>query len=428
MAFQNSLQHSAKAVCCGCIDDLHLSEIVKLEGAPIDCTVCGSVDHPAITVERLGELLEPILRGLIEHGQDVKRFGEDDSEYWVREGDSLGGWIQEVLGQYFTFEDEIVKAVAEAEEYWPGDVDGPYWDTTSSYVAKRVGADAYLADWQNTLEELKHGQRFFSPSARSLFDRLFRGVDELKARVGKRELPVVRQLKGGTKIFRARTCYSRSLFAEIMADPLKHVGPVPSKLARAGRMNADGIAVCYAARDARTCIAEMRPALGGEVALIEMATTRPLRVIDLTRLDKARDGKSLSYFQPDYSDEVERRSFLRRLHWLISQPIVPGREADYLITQTMSEYLAHVHDRPFDGILFASVQKARGINLVLFAEPGLISDDEARKFRLSYVDKSLRLVSTASIRYVHSDLNFDVNTQGELVIWSPSEHFHDEEY
>src|SRR5258708_5926999 len=112
----------------------------------------------------------------------------------------------------------------------------------------------------------------------------------------------------------------------------------------------------------------MRPALGGDTAVIELQTTKPLRVLDFTRLQEPH-GEGLSYFQPDFTAEVERRAFLLRLHTLISQPVVPGREADYLITQTMAEYLAHVHQEPFGGILFKSVQRAGGVNVVLFAEP-----------------------------------------------------------
>lgn len=55
------------------------------------------------------------------------------------------------------------------------------------------------------------------------------------------------------------------------------------------------------------------------------------------------------------SKGMPREAFLRKLHNLISQPVVPGHEADYLITQTMAEYLAHVHQPHFDGIMFKSV-------------------------------------------------------------------------
>lgn len=181
-------------------------------------------------------------------------------------------------------------------------------------------------------------------------------------------------------------------------------------------MNAEGVVVLYGARDSETCLAEMRPALGSEVAIITMQTTHALRVLDFTRLDDARSGKALSYFQTDFTDQLERREFLRRLHSLISQPIVPGRESDYLITQTMAEYLAHVHEKPFDGILFSSVQRAGGINIVLFADKGLLTDKPEDAFRLKYVDGSIRLVSTTAIRYRHRELSVSAYDDGELWI------------
>jgi hypothetical protein len=176
--------------------------------------------------------------------------------------------------------------------------------------------------------------------------------------------------------------------------------------------------------DSETCLAEMRPALGGDTAVIELQTTRPLRMLDFTRLEKSY-GKGLSYFQPDFNEEVARRKFLRRLHNLISQPVVPSREADYVITQTIAEYLAHVHQPPFGGILFKSVQRAEGTNVVLFAERDEGEQDDGqgkprggRTFPITYVDKSLQLFATEQIKYKHRpwhliERNGKVEVRGE---------------
>ena len=104
--------------------------------------------------------------------------------------------------------------------------------------------------------------------------------------------------------------------------------------------------------------------------------------------------------------ECERGGFLRRLQRLISQPVIPGREADYLITQTMTEYLAHVHEKPFDGILFKSVQRSGGINIVLFP-------NAEQEFPLTYVDKSFQLFSTRSIEYEHDQTHVGM-IKGEI--------------
>lgn len=402
-----------RALCYGCVEDAYLSKIIRDEGDLIECSVCGESELEAITVQRLGQIMEPIMREHFELGPQVLKFGEDDKDWWEQDGEPISSAVQEVLGQYFDFEDEIVDAVVDADEYWPSDGEEAYWDTTSLYVPTRVQTGRYLEEWRSTLSELKHSRRFFSPSARALFERLFDGIDDLQTREGSRLLPVARVLPKGTSIYRARVCNSRAALQAMFTDPIKELGPPPADTARPGRMNAEGVVVLYAAKDARTCLAEMRPALGSEIAIIEMKTTQALRVLDFARLDNARSGKALSFFQPDFTDQVERRAFLRRLHSLISQPIVPGREADYLITQTMVEYLAHVHDRPFDGVLFSSVQRAGGVNIVLFPEKGLLTDEPEDAFRVKYVDDTVRLVSTTAIRYSHHDMKVGFHSDGE---------------
>ncbi|HEY1528040.1 MAG TPA: RES family NAD+ phosphorylase [Candidatus Angelobacter sp.] len=157
-------------------------------------------------------------------------------------------------------------------------------------------------------------------------------------------------------------------------------------------MNVEGVVVFYGALDEQTCLAETRPAIGNDIAVVKMRTTRPLRLLDFGRLEQSY--KLLSYFQADFTEEVERGAFLRRLQNLISQPVVPGREMDYLITQTMAEYLGHVHDPKFDGVVHKSVQRFGGKNIVLF-------QNEDGGFPLKYVDKSFGLFSNSSVEYKH---------------------------
>ncbi len=172
-------------------------------------------------------------------------------------------------------------------------------------------------------------------------------------------------------------------------------------------MNVDGVVVFYGALDAKTCLAETRPAIGNDLAVIQMRTTKPLRLLDFGRLEQSY--KRLSYFQSDFTEEVERGTFLRRLQNLISEPVVPGREMDYLITQTMAEYLGHVYHPKFDGVLFKSVQRDGGTNIVLFqnGEDG---------FPLTYVDESFELFSTSSVEYEHRKRYVGKYEDGEVWI------------
>lgn len=395
------------AACWKCIEDTYLSKRAKAEGECVKCSLCRRT-RKGFTVEKLAEVLDPVLRQQIRPGRELIMSDDNDRTYTEQQGDPLSYWVQEVLGQD-DFYDEIVDALIAGEDVDPRDGEIPFFDNGTDYESTPMWLDGYHDQWNFVLQELKHGRRFFSSSAQGLFDELFQGIETMKSwsEDRKQDESVVWNLPENTKLYRARIFDSLSRLKEFYAEPYKNVGPPPAGQARAGRMNVEGVVVFYGAIDPDTCLAEMRPALGGDTALIELQTTKPLRVLDFTRLQESH-GEGLSYFQPNFDTEVERRAFLRRLHTLISQPVVPGKESDYLITQTMAEYLAHVHKEPFNGILFKSVQRAGGINIVLFSEREPGADAGANKFPLAYVDGSFKLFSTKEIEYKHEDRRLTV--------------------
>ena len=194
-------------------------------------------------------------------------------------------------------------------------------------------------------------------------------------------------------------------------DPFEHVGPPPPDKARAGRMNADGISMFYGSIERETCLAELRPALGGEAGTIIIETTEPLRILDFTRMTKTY--KHLSYFQQDFAEQAARFSFLRRLGQLISRPVVTGQEGEYLITQIMMEYLAHVHSMPFDGVLFASAQYAAGKNVILFAR----FVDGKPTFQVKYKEESITVFKTVQIEYKHQECRYLLGKDGLELDW-----------
>lgn len=94
----------------------------------------------------------------------------------------------------------------------------------------------------------------------------------------------------------------------------------------------------------------------------------------------------------------------------------------------MAEYLAHVHGKQFDGILFSSVQRAGGVNIVLFPEKGLLTDEPEDAFRVKYVDNAIRLLSTTAIRYSHHDLKVVVDGDGEPWVYDGLDPAPDEDW
>lgn len=420
-----------RAICYGCINDDVLSSRVESEGEPQLCEVCGEEDKKAFSYAQLGEALEPVVREHFKVGPMVRQFYEDDTEGWEQEGEMLSDVVQMVLGQDVEAPDELVSAVADAEDWWPADGDEQFYDGSQLFVPRKVTPHLWMADWHALKAELAHRRRFFSERARTLFGRLFQDVASIDAydeQEGKWK-PVISELPEGTEILRARVVRSDSELRWFVESAPKELGAPPAAKASAGRMNAAGIAVFYGAMDQETCVAEMRPALGGRVLVGAFRTTRPLKILDFRRLEAATLGE-LSYFDPKYAEQRERAVFLRRLRGLISRPVVPGHEDEYLVTQTLAEYLAHVHSPPFDGIFFGSVQKEGGANIVLFGR----SDDELvidvldapepvstlwpaepqhevngdQRFPVEYVDGSAKLFATRSIEYQHQQLTFSI--------------------
>lgn len=426
------MRMTERAICFECIEDEHLQPTVESEGVPLLCESCGAEENNAFSYARLGKELEPVIREHFQLGPTIRKFYDNDKEGWEQEGDPLSYIVSEVLRQDVRDPDALVSAISDAEVYRPGDGDGPFYDSTSLYVRRRATTQAWAAEWQYLRDELAHRRRFFSDGARTLFDRLFEDVAELKIFDQESEtwLPVINELPTGNQILRARVVRSDAELKTFLCAPAHELGAPAADKAPAGRMNAAGIAVFYGAMSSETCLAEMRPALGGRVLVGAFQTTQTLRVLDFKRLEAAR-LEELSFFDPRYADQRDRAAFLRRLHGLISRPVVPGREDEYLITQTLTEYLAHVHRPAFDGVIFQSVQHEGGANIVLFGRDGFapMSDVFAEVatelpmftppapigeapatvvFPVEYVADSAKLYVTRSIEYSHDELHFSI--------------------
>lgn len=393
-------------ICHKCISDTDLKKIVGTEGEVEDCCECGGGEENAVSTERLGGIIEPVLRCLYSLGEDRPTISdESDKISYVQCGESLAEIVEEVLGQYFECMDDVVSGVIAADEYWPPDGEEAYWDHTSNYEKSLHFCGHGVGSWESTLFELKHSRRFFSPSANTLFTQLFSNLEKLRVLRGRfRSQYVVKTMPAGSILYRARICKLEVDLKGAWKDPLGFVGPPPQEKARAGRMNAEGVVVLYCAQDEETCLAEMRPAIGGELGLIELRTQEDLRILDFALLEKSLVSDPLGYFDQNYFKELERRELLKRLHQLISQPVIPGHEADYLITQTMAEYLSHVHDAKIDGISFSSAQRADGVNVVLFPARDVLHGSIEERFGVEYVDNSLKFFKTEAIQYQHSQI------------------------
>jgi hypothetical protein len=239
-------------------------------------------------------------------------------------------------------------------------------------------------DWVAFCERLRHGSRFFG--GHEALDAILRPV--LDGRFARRAIRTI--VPGGplSTLYRGRLANDEAAQKQIYAKPLAQMAaPLPGD-SRVGRMNAAGISVFYGAFDVNTCLAELRTPVGGAAIIGRFEIIRPLRLLDLPKLDKL--GEPLSRFDEDYIERLSYQRFIRGFHDEIKRAVIPGRETlDYLSTQAVAEYLWTRPD-PLDGIVFGSAQiSGAHKNVVLFphacAVEGLDAEIE-RKVRQIYLD------------------------------------------
>jgi len=424
-------------VCFDCIEDEALRKLVLAEGHDKACVACGE-RSTGVSIKDLAALIDPYIRQHYAPGPYDRRYGaNDDDSYWEeQQGEDLSFVVQDIVGQFFEFHDVLVEALIEND---PGDIrdgDESFYASDINYVQTRVYVGHLYKEWRAISSELKTERRFFSDRARKFFDWLFAGIEDLWFYEPKKDqdptplsertrLGVIQEWPAGTVLYRTRRADTREDCTRLVLKPAVELAPPPSKLARAGRMNAEGVTIFYGALDAETCLAEMRSSIGGYAVLGRFETIKALRVLDFSRLDKAYwDGRPLSYFQNDFNEQVTRRKFRRRLHKLISEPVIPGHEDEYLMTQVLAEYLAYVRSANFDGLLFASTQYEDGTNVVLFpkhADAALENENNCTlaRFPLKYVDDSAEIYRTRGIKYDIPRVDFFLDDRI---------HFHDHDY
>src|SRR6185312_2167061 len=103
---------------------------------------------------------------------------------------------------------------------------------------------------------------------------------------------------------------------DALTRPHVEVGPPPPPLAAAGRMNAAGISVFYAATTPALALAEVLPPVGSKVLIGCFQVIRQLKLLALTDL---ADGEG-SLFDELHVDRLRRAEFLRGLSERLSRP------------------------------------------------------------------------------------------------------------
>lgn len=339
-------------VCYRCVHDAYLGRQIRRTGTSTICALCTGI-RKCTPLSDVVSRVEGILDGYVIEGEYFRRFADwGDSQ----EGDSLDTWVSTIFGCDNV--EPIVEAVCDRLDSYSRD---------TNYSKRIYRLDDIGHQWFEFQEGMKHGQRFFNDSAKTFLDWIFKDLYKYSASSDGEAVVRLLTPKDSPSIYRARTCMTSTEVGGIAANPGRNLGAPPKERAGDGRMNPIGVPAFYGAFERETCIAELRPPVGGTVVSGEFRLNRMVRVLDFGRFEKADLGPAPSFFDPKYHAKAGRRELLKYLHNEITVPVLPGAERDYLITQVIAEYLA-THCKPrIDGVIFKSVQQSAGSNIVLFS-------------------------------------------------------------
>ena len=353
-------------ICAACIGDEYLKTQIAAHGASGNCDQCG-LEGPRVDVQWLADQVEESLSNHYYYtseypdGVPLDLLKEGN---WERSGDPLVLVIAEMLG---TDEEPIAKRVHQALEDRNGDLgyakcgEEDPWSEEAHYARKHPDGAEYEEAWTELDGTLRTESRYFNRRAEEVLALIFDGVENLTSVLGITETKTGGPKQTFNSIFRGRVAKTEEEVKILLANPERQLGAPPKGTAAAGRMNAAGISVFYAADSHDTVVAEVRPPVGSRVVVARFKFIRELKFLRITGFKEIRPNGS--DFDPAHLRRLKQTAFLRYLSRILTRPVLPGDEtSEYLVTQAVAEFLS----KRFDGLIFSSVQAGKGFNVVLF--------------------------------------------------------------
>lgn len=361
--------------------------------------MCERSEYPSVNADFLAKISRNVISNCFQIYADI---------YPGYNGLSLSEVVSKVIGcDNSDFCDNVASHLTisqnplNGEEEFFGE-DQEYSERKLEFDSQEEEQDYLIGRWNSIAFSLVHRQKYFNGDAERFFKSLF---DETTTAVhntlfGKKPA-IIKEHKAGFVLYRARHISSPQVIERIMANPNTELGAPPKEVTTHNRMNSTGIPFFYSAREEATCIAEIQPSIGDEIAVGTFKITKDLKFFDFHGLDTPMTHSKCSYFQDNYEERKHFQALLSYLHNAISQPVSPDGNG-YIVTQAMAEYLRYKHEENFDGIIYKSVQENNGVNYVIFNERAEISEMRAPNwqpsFPVEFVDKP-RIYKVHSIKY-----------------------------
>lgn len=360
-------------ICIDCIGDQEIKKRIRTTTKEGVCVSCNN-DSIGISLEELASWVDEVYRKYYQPGPfslgvpgvSYQRgsFPEDIIESILEVDYDISVFLTEFLREqerYDVYEEGATALYASGRKYIMND--------THPYELHET--------WRHFRHRVQFERRFFDDYSKVLLESLFEGIDFFRSD----SMSPDEELKPGDYIYRARIASTLEEVKEILDGIPITLGPPPSKWNKGGRMNPSGISVFYGAFAKETCIAEVRPVVGGFVVLGKFEALQSIRLFDLTKF--ISNFPNVSMFSEDYQEIMNCWRFFKNFHYLISEPIQPFEEfLEYVPTQMVSEFLAN--ELKYDGIVYSSAQfcseaidnLSRVENIALFNAENIIQIEE----------------------------------------------------
>ena len=357
-------------VCRECLSDHYLAGRFDFHLTG-ECRYCGELTL-VVPVNEVVPICEEALHAAF-------RYVEQSRHVIVHELDYVGDPLPVILDRMLEcperLRDDLAVALLNQWEEW-GDDDPCFLEQT--YATPEM-----TSDWAKMERSLHAEARFVNPDAARILEKVFGSIGQLQTVDSTSAIMGIGPGQPMDSLQRARVFENEGAVGQALKHPERHLGPPPAGVSKAGRMNAQGVAVFYGATDELTAIAEVRPPVGSPVVTSVFNIIRPLRLLNLAALSDIRPDPELSYFDPARVEQAQRCGFLTELQTKLLVPVMPGlEEQGYLITQVIADFLSTHPALLLDGIFFPSIQVSNhagvipGHNVILFSKScGLLKQE-----------------------------------------------------
>lgn len=171
--------------------------------------------------------------------------------------------------------------------------------------------------------------------------------------------------KCGNIFYRSRVCPTEKGY-----KPME-MGAPPDVIARAGRVNPEGMGILYLSDEKETTLYEIRAGMFDYVTVGRFKLKQDIEVINLADIDKISPfiGVDYGFDFTQYAINIEH---LKMIGQEIAKPLRNENVLDYLPTQYVSDF---IKSKGYSGIEYVSTMRKTGVNLAIFDQSQLKCTD-----------------------------------------------------